>query len=85
MADYLRTHCRYVEKGLTNFCRVDIINVGGFTETMKVRNCIGFLDHVLQNVQIHAKRVQVHSVLPVRLQMATLLTNSFIAHLVHRQ
>ena len=27
----------YVEKGLANFCRVDIINVGGFTETMKVR------------------------------------------------
>ncbi len=27
----------FVEKGLANFCRVDIINVGGFTETMKVR------------------------------------------------
>ncbi len=26
-----------MEKGLANFCRVDIINVGGFTETMKVR------------------------------------------------
>ena len=26
----------FLEKGLTNFCRVDIINVGGFTETMKV-------------------------------------------------
>ena len=26
----------FVEKGLANFCRVDIINVGGFTETMKV-------------------------------------------------
>ena len=25
-----------VEKDLANFCRVDIINVGGFTETMKV-------------------------------------------------
>jgi hypothetical protein len=25
-----------VEKGLANFCRIDIINVGGFTETMKV-------------------------------------------------
>ena len=26
----------YVERGLTNFCRVDICNVGGFTEAMKV-------------------------------------------------
>ena len=26
----------YVERGLTNFARVDICNVGGFTETMKV-------------------------------------------------
>jgi galactonate dehydratase len=26
----------FIEKGLANFCRVDIINVGGFTETMKV-------------------------------------------------
>ena len=26
----------YIEKGLTNFCRIDICNVGGFTEAMKV-------------------------------------------------
>ena len=26
----------FIEQGLTNFCRVDICNVGGITETMKV-------------------------------------------------
>jgi galactonate dehydratase len=26
----------YIERGLTNFARVDICNVGGFTEAMKV-------------------------------------------------
>lgn len=26
----------YIEKGLVNYCRVDICNVGGFTEAMKV-------------------------------------------------
>ena len=26
----------YVESGLTNFCRIDVCNVGGFTESMKV-------------------------------------------------
>jgi galactonate dehydratase len=26
----------YIERGLTNFCRVDICNVGGFTESLKV-------------------------------------------------
>ncbi len=26
----------YIERGITNFCRVDICNVGGFTESMKV-------------------------------------------------
>ena len=30
------TFLPYVEGGLTNFCRVDICNVGGFTEAMKV-------------------------------------------------
>ena len=26
----------YIERGITNFCRVDICNVGGLTESMKV-------------------------------------------------
>ena len=26
----------YVESGLTNYCRIDVCNVGGFTESMKV-------------------------------------------------
>ena len=26
----------FIERGLTNYCRVDLGNVGGFTETMKV-------------------------------------------------
>ena len=26
----------YIERGLTNFCRVDLCNIGGFTEAMKV-------------------------------------------------
>ena len=26
----------YIERGLTNYCRVDLCNVGGFTEAMKV-------------------------------------------------
>ena len=26
----------YIERGLTNFARIDICNVGGFTEAMKV-------------------------------------------------
>ena len=32
----------YIEKGLCNFVRVDICNVGGFTEAMKVAG--GFSD-----------------------------------------
>lgn len=30
----------YIERGVTNFCRVDICNVGGLTESMKVASMV---------------------------------------------
>jgi galactonate dehydratase len=48
----------FIEKGLTNYCRVDVPNVGGFTEAMKVRDSLSSqLTFVLTHSRVYAMTV----------------------------
>eukprot|EP01047_Picozoa_sp_COSAG01_P053360 COSAG01_NODE_5710_length_4077_cov_2.647428_4_plen_89_part_00 len=47
----------FVERSLLNFCRIDIINVGGFTEAMKVSSSAHhYFSAWLSELRCHALR-----------------------------